>query len=187
MICNNFNSPGIDPALNEYDNLKAELQSIYEKKGRSAIFRSKCRWVEEGELHGEDGTTIKNEGQILDSIEKCYSQLYKTVNNLEQTDFYSFIEPLTISKLTIEDREKMEGHLSLEECRKALDTFEGDRTPGEDGFTVEFYKTFFNLIGQDLAASFNAAYEENELSISQRRRIVTLIPKEDGSLLELQK
>ena len=49
MICNNFNSPGIDPALKEYDNLKAELQSIYEKKGRSAIFRSKCCWVEEGE------------------------------------------------------------------------------------------------------------------------------------------
>lgn len=112
IICNNFNSPGIDPVLNKYDNLKAELQSIYEKKGRSAIFRSKCRWVEEGErptkylfnlekknynkktiteLHGEDGTTIENERQILDSIEKYYSELYKTVNNLEQKDFDSFI------------------------------------------------------------------------------------------------
>ena len=80
----------------------------------------------------------------------------------------------------------MEGHLSLEECRNALDTFEGDKTPGEDGFTVEFYKTFFDLIGQDLVASFNAAYEVNELSISQRRGIFTLIPKENGSLLELQ-
>ena len=47
IICNNFNSPGIDPVLIEYDNLKAELQSICEKKGTSAIFRSKCRWVEE--------------------------------------------------------------------------------------------------------------------------------------------
>ena len=80
----------------------------------------------------------------------------------------------------------MEGHLSLEKCGKALDTFEGDKTPGEDGFTVEFYKTFFDLIGQDLVASFNAAYEVNELSISQRRGIVTLSPKEDGSLLALQ-
>ena len=207
IICNNFNTPGIDPVLNEYDNLKTELQSIYEKKGRSAIFRSKCRWVEEGErptkyffnlekknynkktitaLHGEDGTTIKNERQILDSIEKYYSELYKTVNNLEQKDFDSFMEPLTISKLTIEDREEMEGPLTLEECRRALGTFEGDKTPGEDGFTVEFYKTFFDLIGQDLVASFNAAYEVNELSTSQRRGIVTLIPKEDGSLLELQ-
>ena len=207
IICNNFNFPGIDPVLNEYDNLKAELQSIYEKKGRSAIFRSKCRWVEGGErptkyffnlekknynkktiteLHGEDGTTVNNEKQILDSIEKYYSQLYKTINNPEQKDFDSFMEPLRISKLKTEDREEMEGPLSVEECKKALDTFEGDKTPGEDGFTVEFYKIFFDLIGQDLVASFNAAYEVNELSISQRRGIVTLIPREDGSLLELQ-
>ena len=52
--------------------------------------------------------------------------------NLEQQDFNNFIEPLTIPKLTTEHREKMEGPLSLEECRKALDTFESDKTPGED-------------------------------------------------------
>lgn len=62
----------------------------------------------------------------------------------------------------------MEGPLTLEECRRALGTFESDKTPGEDGFTVEFYKTFFDLIGEDLVASFNAAYEINELSTSQR-------------------
>ena len=65
----------------------------------------------------------------------------------------------------------MEGPLSLEECKKVLDTFESDKTPGEDGFTVEFYKTFLDLIGQDLVASLNAAYEANELSLSQRRGI----------------
>ena len=96
------------------------------------------------------------------------------------------MEPLRISKLKTEEREEMEGPLSVEECKNVLDTLEGDKTPGEDGFTVEFYKIFFDLIGQDLVASFNAAYEVNELSISQRRGIDTLIPKEDGSLLELQ-
>ena len=34
-------------------------------------------------------------------------------------------------------------------------------------------------------ASFSAANDANELSISQRRGVITLIPKEDGSLLEL--
>ena len=49
IICNNFNSPGIDLVLKKFDNLKTELQLIYQKKGRSAIFRSKYRWVEKGE------------------------------------------------------------------------------------------------------------------------------------------
>ena len=44
---------------------------------------------------------------------------------------------------------------------------------------------FFDLLGHDLVASFNAAYDANELTISQRRGVITLIPKEDGSLLEL--
>jgi len=73
--------------------------------------------------------------------------------NLEQKHFDNFIEPLTSPKLTTEDRKKMEGPLSLEECRKALDTFESDKTPGEDWFTVEFYRTFFDLIGQGLVAA----------------------------------
>ena len=84
------------------------------------------------ELHEEGATTIKNERQILDHIEKYYSQLHTSVMNLEQQDFNNFFEPLTIPKLTTEHREKMEGPLSLEECRKALDTFESDKTPGED-------------------------------------------------------
>jgi len=63
----------------------------------------------------------------------------------------------------------LEGLLSLDKCRKVLDPFEGDRTLGEDGFTVEFYKTVFDLIGPNLVASINAAYEVNELSTSQRR------------------
>ena len=35
--------------IEEYDNLKLELQRIYEAKGKGAIFRSKVRWVEQGE------------------------------------------------------------------------------------------------------------------------------------------
>ena len=44
---------------------------------------------------------------------------------------------------------------------------------------------FVGLLEEDLIASFNAAYDVNELSIFQRRGVITLIPKEDGSLLKL--
>jgi len=33
----------------EYGNLKFELKSIYDEKGKLAMFRAKCRWVENGE------------------------------------------------------------------------------------------------------------------------------------------
>ena len=49
IICNSQNLDNIDGILKQYDDLKKELQHQYENKGKAAIFRSKCRWVEEGE------------------------------------------------------------------------------------------------------------------------------------------
>ena len=78
---------------------------------------------------------------------------------------------------------KADGLLTYEECKESLDTFIVGKSPGEDGFTVEFYLTFFDLIGNDLVDSLNSAYQIGELSISQRRDVISLIPKEDSSLL----
>ena len=39
----------IDYELKQYEDLKKELQQIYENKGEAAKFRSKCLWVEKGE------------------------------------------------------------------------------------------------------------------------------------------
>ena len=136
-ICDNFNSPDIARIVKEYENLKTELQSIYEEKGRAPIFRSKCRWVEKGErptkyffnlekrnynrkaiteLRIEGETTTNNERQILEAIEKYYNELYASVNNLQENDVDEFIEHLKIPKLTDEDRDRMEGPLSYKEC-----------------------------------------------------------------------
>ena len=163
-ICDNFNSPDIARILKEYEDLKTELQSIYEEKGRAAILRSKCRWVERGErptkyffnlekrnynrktiseLRIEGETTTNNESQILEAIEKYYNELYTSAYNPQENDVDEFIEYLKIPKLTDADRDRMEGPLSYEECKKALDTFQNNKAPGEDGFTVEFYTFFF--------------------------------------------
>ena len=52
-------------------------------------------------------------------------------------------------------------------------------------FYGRIYKFFFELLGNNLVESFSEVYEPNELSISQRRGIITLRPKEDGYLLDL--
>ena len=49
MICSSRNLVNIDGILKQYDDLKKEFHYQYESKGKAAIFRSKCRWVEEGE------------------------------------------------------------------------------------------------------------------------------------------
>ena len=69
--------------------------------------------------------------------------MYTSVNNPQENDVDEFIEYLKIPKVTDADRDRMEGPLSYEESKKALDTFQDNKAPGEDGFTVEFYTFFF--------------------------------------------
>ena len=40
----------------------------------------------------------------------------------------------------------------------------------------------FDLLGRDLVDSFNSAYNKGEMSISQRRGVISLFPKEDSDL-----
>ena len=49
IINNSHNEEQLNAEIREYDNLKTELQRIYEAKGKGAILRSKARWVEQGE------------------------------------------------------------------------------------------------------------------------------------------
>ena len=63
--------------------------------------------------------------------------------------------------------------------------FEKIKTPGEDGFSKEFYGTFFDLLKQNLLDSYNEAFQKGSLSVSQRKGVIFLIPKNDCDLSEL--
>ena len=43
-ICDSSDLYNIDLELKQYDDLRKELQTLYERKGKAAMFRSKCRW-----------------------------------------------------------------------------------------------------------------------------------------------
>ena len=42
--------------------------------------------------------------------------------------------------------------------------------PGNDGLSIEFYKTFWDLIGDPLVASFNESFAKGTMSPSQSRQ-----------------
>ena len=51
------------------------------------------------------------------------------------------------------------------------------KSPGNDGLTVRFYKTFWNILGKYTVNSLNTAYDKGELSSSQKQGVITLILK----------
>ena len=67
----------------------------------------------------------------------------------------------------------------MSECFAALKTFKKNKTPGNDGLTVEFYLTFWPLVGKCLVECLNFAHRLGELSTSQKQPMITLIEKKD--------
>ena len=53
------------------------------------------------------------------------------------------------------------------------------KAPGLDGLTVDFYKVFWAEVGSLLFASLKHAQKTGQLSISQKRAVIKLLPKRD--------
>ena len=98
----------------------------------------------------------------------------------------SFLINPNIPKLSEEQRASCEGRISKDECKKALETFEAGKTPGNDGIPAEFYKTFWDSLDDYLIDVFNLSFEYEEMSNSQGQAIITLLDKKgrDRTFLE---
>ncbi|KAG1957228.1 hypothetical protein F2P79_007347 [Pimephales promelas] len=75
--------------------------------------------------------------------------------------------------------------MSLEELYKALQGMESGKAPGIDGLPVDFYKSFWTVLGEDLLAVLNESLVEGRLPLSCRRAVLTLLPKK-GDLTEIK-
>ena len=93
----------------EFENLKKELTEIYSIKGKEAMFRSRTRWIEDGEkptkyfvnlekrnyeekiitqLKTTDGETISNMTKIKKEIENYYKNFLTSRISQEKNDNY---------------------------------------------------------------------------------------------------
>ena len=75
-----------------------------------------------------------------------------------------------------------EGVMSIHECEVALKTMENNKTPGTDGLTPELYRYFWKLLSPFVVDSFNFAFRNGTLSISQRQAIISLILKKKKNI-----
>ena len=91
-----------------------------------------------------------------------------------------------LPKLNDDDKQECEGLLTAKECLEAVKLMESGKSPGTDGLPAEFYKVFWNDISPYLVSSLNRSYQKGKLAITQRRGIISLIPKKDKALDELK-
>ena len=173
------------------------LKELRKNRIDGIILRSKMRWASQGEkvtkyflslekrhyiskqmfkLVGKNGEEIIDNKEMLKETKEFYEQLYKkrVVRDVKIEELVT-----TVPRLDKEKADTLEGLISYEEAATALKNMKNDKSPGTDGFTVNFFKFFWKDLGNFIIRSLNEGFVEGKMSISQREGIITCIPKGD--------
>lgn len=123
--------------------------------------------------------------KLLKNIREFYSLLYAKVQIREDFEYFSdFFKNLPI--LSSDSKEYCEGYVSNSECLEVLKEMKLNKSPGNDGFTVEVYTTFWFDVGGMVIEALNEAFKLGEMSASQKQAIVILISKDGKDPLYLK-
>ena len=97
----------------------------------------------------------------------------------------SFLAPTVCPKLSEIDRQSCDGEISKEGCELALRGMMNNKAPSVYGFSKEFFLNFWLELGDIVVNYINQAREQGVFIVTQRRGVLTLIPKKgDPKLIQ---
>ena len=133
-----------------------------------------------------NGSITLDPFKILSEEKRFYQELYTSKNFGNEQPTEIFLNCLNIPLLTDEQKLSCEGSITEEACVKALQSFQGNRAPGNDGLPIEFYRKFWEIISKPFVNCVNEIFTSGEMSRSQKQAVITLSGKKrkDSSLLE---
>ena len=104
------------------------------------------------------------------------------MGNLEEMD--KFLEKYNFPKLEQEEIENLNRSIKSMEIETVIRNLPANKSPGTDGFTVEFYQKFREELTHILLKLFQKIAEEGKLPNSFYEATITLIPKPDKDAIE---
>ena len=103
------------------------------------------------ELYNENNVISSKKQEILKIIKIFYENLYSEKKKKGQSKL-SFFD--NIVKLKEESRDLCEGKVTKEECYNVLQQMKHNKSPGNDGFSVEFLSYILVSIGRYSSRNF---------------------------------
>ena len=187
---------------NELECKKKDLETYRKNIMDGVIIRSRAQWIKEGgggevtkyfcnlekRLFTSKRTSVlinSSNNEITDSKEICkkvknfYQSLYSSrENQLIDVDLDQLLNRDT-PKISDADKEKMEMQnvFTMEEAGKVLNNIKNDKSPGSDGFSVNFFTFFWKDLGVHLVRSINYGLKAGKLSTTQTQGLITCISK----------
>jgi hypothetical protein len=153
--------------------IEKEIEQIYSYKAIGSQIRAKLDFIEFGEKNNKlflnleksrqtrksintlliNGKKITDIKQILSEEEHFYKKLY-TSEKSNVNEIKTYLSNVTFENtLKTKEADACDGKITYKECQEAINDMKLNKSPGLDGLTAEFYKTFFSKIGHILTLS----------------------------------
>ena len=191
-----FHTDQVDKLQNKLDKVYEELNNaafkfkaaqVYYESNRCTkfYFRSRVYCNDSIKcLENSKGERITSQKGILEECRSYYEALYtqpRVTDNpmLKQ----KFLNKIPRNALSEEGSALLGKEITMEELHEAIKGMKRDSVPGEDGLIVDFYLTFWNVVKDLLFSSLQYAFEVQHMSITQRRGMIRLLPKENRNPL----
>ncbi|WMV43888.1 hypothetical protein MTR67_037273 [Solanum verrucosum] len=87
-----------------------------------------------------------------------------------------------LRKLSDEDKEWLERPFTFEEVERVINSFDGDKTPGPDGFNLHFFQKCWNTVKDDVWNVVDAFQRKGTFDRSINSTFIALIPKKKGTV-----
>ena len=179
----------------EFLGMKEELDSLLEYKYNGAAIRCKQKLIGDETataafvalesniqrdrqirvLEDDDGVLHNDNDKIIEMLEDYYRDLFTQ----EPTDTARQDEFLQYAKiLTDQQRDMLEIPVTQAHLLEALNTLDTTSTPGPDGLTYNWYKTFFPKIAPFYVKLIEECLENEFLSNSQNMNFISLMLKD---------
>ncbi|GLT25058.1 hypothetical protein SLA2020_002120 [Shorea laevis] len=168
-------------------------------KKREAIWRQKSRstWVQLGDANAgffhrmANGRKAQNsipgifcDGMWVEEPEMVKKQVVSYFQQLFQGDSWNRPKPSGIQfrRITEEQKEWLERPFTVEEIEEGLNSCEGHKAPGPDGYNFNFIKFVWDTLKDDFVEFFREFHQRGRLVKGLNSSFLTLIPKKMNPL-----
>jgi hypothetical protein len=130
-------------------------------------------------LHTESALKLFGQQDLKEGAVKYFKQLGTTTGilNEDQTSVANLYPPM----VTEAEAQSMDQPCKLEDLKKILKAFACDKSPGPNGWTVEFFLHFFDLVGKDFLGMVEESRKTGEVIKALNTTFLVLIPKSSKS------
>ena len=160
---------------------RGNLYEHGDKAGRLLAHQLKSRSASQSipQIRESSGTLTTDPKSINNAFMAFYSQLYTSEAPEDDSSLLDFFSKQTIPQISPEDCCSLDQTLTLGEISSAIQLMQSGKSPGPDGFPVEFFKKFSDQLAPLLREMFEDSLQEGVLPPTLTQASISLLLKKD--------